>query len=1071
MNNQEARERILEEVDRYFVGPGTDDEVIEDNPWDFYHTAMLWPVGEMIDPDEDDQDNATGMADDAAEGILNMANCAQQSAMGISTQLEKVDQTVGLDFTWGEYIGFCNCHAERKSIYNWKKERQQHGPNAWQRKGYRQSCEINVIAASPNGKETIYSNNGIEVRKILRETDEAIILTIVLINNRDYIPENRYSRIIYQPEVKLSAQDSVPFKGRVNTGNKVDDDEFWLYELLYHNAKQYAVGHGCSAQWDEDTDTVSEVKSIWIPRQKVTKASADLPVDFSDSNNKPLFNDTEFLNLDVLSKQNNKAGIIKKLRNLTDVYGQWINDREDEIPVVTKGFGRDKARVINVAGKNIQICRDQFKRIDVGIDYLADEKNSNAWQAFCLANETIAASMRQSRPDKEPRWRIFQLAFVLLSLPSTMERGHEERDVLDLIWFPTGGGKTEAYLGLSAMLLFYRRLTAATPAEAAGTAVLTRYTLRLLTIQQFERAATMICAANVVSAQHVKSGQHPEFEIQKAFTIGLFVGGAATPNYLKRAAEIIDGEGDDDQCTTLPIQKCPWCKSDLHMHQQTISEGTKELITPCSNSDCDFNSGLPILIVDEQIYEHPPSIVIGTVDKFAMMSWVPDMKVLFGDGARRPDLIIQDELHLISDALGTVTSLYEGAIDYLTQTEEGRVKIVGSTATIRRAEEHVRKLFNRKLAQFPPSGISASDSFFYQVDDTQDRLYVGLHCQGRSPKHSLSRLAGNISQANMYLDDDCKDPFYSLVMYFNSLRELGGALVLLEDDVPRYLDSIPLSKGQKVRELPQKRELTSQLNQQQLGEILDQLNVGKDEDDDNPAVDVVLSTNMISVGVDVGRLNAMIVNGQPKNTAEYIQASSRVGREPDSAGIVFAMYNWTRPRDRSHYERFKAFHLAFYRHVESTSVTPYASRARDRALHAVLFAMVRQSIDELRQDISAGNILKQGIRQQVEELADYITERAGIVDSAEQDSTRDYLEELIKYWVEFAEGVRDGGQDNVYWQLPWKRKKELRKKREDLDKYELLKSPDEYTDDGRIKTPTSMRDVEPPTNVELIYKK
>jgi superfamily II DNA or RNA helicase len=256
-----------------------------------------------------------------------------------------------------------------------------------------------------------------------------------------------------------------------------------------------------------------------------------------------------------------------------------------------------------------------------------------------------------------------------------------------------------------------------------------------------------------------------------------------------------------------------------------------------------------------------------------------------------------------------------------------------------------------------------------------------------------------------------------------------------------------------------------------LGEILEQLDIGKDKDPDNPAVDVVLSTNMISVGVDVGRLNAMIVNGQPKNTAEYIQASSRVGREPDSAGIVFAMYNWTRPRDRSHYERFKAFHLAFYRHVESTSVTPYASRARDRALHAVLFAMARQSIDELREDESAGNILQESVRQKVEELAEYIVERAGIVDSAEQDSTRDHLKELIAYWVEFAEGIRDGGEDNVYWELPWKRRKDLRKKREDLDKYQLLKKPDEYADDDRIKTPTSMRDVEPPTNVELIYKK
>ena len=1065
MNNKEARNRILHEVERYFVGPNAKDETIEDNPWDFYHTGMLWPYDEVIEPDEDDQDNATGMTDDVEEGILNMANCGQQNAMGISTQLEKVDQTITVDISWGEYIGYCSCHEKRPIIHNWKNERLFHGPNSWEREDFHKRCEIAVVASSPNGKDTIYSDNGLEIRKILRETDEAIILTVVFINNkRDFPAESRYSQIIYQPEIKLIAQNTTPFKGRVNTGNKVSDDEFWLYELLYHNARQYAVGHGCSAQWDEYADKVIEVKSIWIPRQIVTKASSELPVYVKNGEKVDLFTDKEFLNLDFLSRQEDKDNIINKLKTLSSVYRKWISDRENEIPSVTEIFGSDKARINKVALENIRRCWSQLERIDAGVEHLADESNNNSWRAFCLANETIAASMRKVRSG-EPRWRIFQLAFILLALPSTMERGHPDRDVLDLIWFPTGGGKTEAYLGLSAMLLFYRRLKAETPEQANGTAVITRYTLRLLTIQQFERAATMICAANIVSKKY------PEFEACEPFTIGLFVGAAATPNNLKKASEILSGEGEEDQCTTLPIQKCPWCKSDLHQHSQYINEASKIMITPCSNNDCDFSDGLPVSVVDEQIYLHPPSVVIGTVDKFAMMSWIPDMSVLFGDEASRPDLIIQDELHLISDALGTVTSLYEGAIDYLTTSKEGCTKIVGSTATIRRAEEHVKRLFNRKLAQFPPSGINSSDSFFYQEDKTQDRLYVGLHCQGRSPKHSLSRLAGNISQANIYLDNECKDPFYTLVMYFNSLRELGGALVLLEDDVPRYLNSLPLPDDQDIRVLPQKQELTSQLNQQQLGEILDQLNVGVNDDPDSPAVDVVLSTNMISVGVDVGRLNAMIVNGQPKNTAEYIQASSRVGREQNSAGIVFAMYNWTRPRDRSHYERFKAYHLAFYRHVESTSVTPYASRARDRAIHAVLFAMARQSIDELREDSSAGNIVKKDVRKEVEELANYIVERAGIVDSSEEENTREHLEELLEYWDNFAKDIFVQGKENVYWRLPWEKRKKLRKRREDLDSYELLKGPDEYVDDGRLKTPTSMRDVEPPTNVELVYKK
>ena len=566
MNNQDARKRILNEVERYFVGPEAKDEIIEDNPWDFYHTAMLWPHGELIDPDEDDQDNSSGMADDAAEGVLNMANCAQQSAMGISTQLEKSDQKISIDISWGEYAGYCTDHDERSTVHNWKKERQSHGANTWQRIDNHHGFSIDVIASSPNSKETIFDDDGLEVRRILRETDEAIILTVVLINKRKFTQANRYARLIYQPELKLGTQDGRSFKGRVNTGNKVNDEEFWLYELLYHNARQYAVGHGCSAEWNETAKKVSEVRTIWIPRQRVTKASADLPVDFRSAEKKRLFENTEFLDLDVLSDQENKPAIIKKLKNLTTVYRKWIDDREAEISVVTEDFGRDKKQIHKVAEANILLCRDQYERIEAGITYLANEANDNAWQAFCLANQTIAASMRKARPDRDPRWRIFQLAFILLSLPSTMERSHPERDVLDLIWFPTGGGKTEAYLGLSAMLLFYRRLNAETPDKADGTAVITRYTLRLLTIQQFERAATMICAANIVSALYAK------FEGYKLFTIGLFVGGPATPNKLVKAAEILDGSGEEDQCTTLPVQKCPWCSSDLHQHQQFIQE-------------------------------------------------------------------------------------------------------------------------------------------------------------------------------------------------------------------------------------------------------------------------------------------------------------------------------------------------------------------------------------------------------------------------------------------------------------------------------------------------------------------
>ena len=1060
-----ARDTIIEQVDRYFVGPGEKNEVIEDTPWEYYHTGMLWPKGEPVGEEEDDQDTSSGMQDDPAEGLLSMANCSHQSAMAISTQVLKQAQKIQVNVSWAEYSGYCTGHEERPAKYNRFKEQEPHDPNSWQRYPFEVALTLDINSNKPDVKTELYSDKGIKVQALVREIEEAYVVTVVLINAKESGGPQRYTDILYQAKIELKSEITSPFVGRVNTGNKVEDDEFWLYELLYHDSKQYAVGHGCSAEWDENKQPVTEISSIWIPRQKVAKASSETPVN-SDGTNTPLFDNDDFLKIANLKDWESKQYTIKLLKNLVDVYQIWIETQIGNIPLAVAEFEKDSSKIEAVAKANMEKCQTQLERIRAGIDFIADEKQPEAWRAFCLANETIAESMIKARPDIEPRWRLFQLAFLLMALPSTFNKEHEDREVLDLIWFPTGGGKTEAYLGLGAALLFYNRLKPGRSKANYGSSIFTRYTLRLLTIQQFERAATMICAANVVSSRY------PEFKDSERFTIGLFVGGAATPNKLEHAKKILEGNNEDDQCTTLPIQKCPWCKSPLAMSQQVVDFDSSLMATPCSSNGCEFGgeSSIPIAVVDEEIYEHPPSIVIGTVDKFAMMAWEPKMKALFGRGESVPDLIIQDELHLISDALGTVTALYEGAIDYITRDDRGPIKIIGSTATIRRAEEHVKKLFNRKVAQFPPSGISARDSFFYQIEEQEDRIYLGLHCQGRSPKHSLARLSGNILQSNESLDFDSKDPFYTLVMYFNSMRELGGALVLLEDDVPRYLDSLPVEPGTSVRKIIQKRELTSQLDQEQLAQILDQLGVKLARQRTDDPVDAVLSTNMISAGVDVPRLNAMIVNGQPKNTAEYIQASSRVGRDPGSAGVVFTLYNWTRPRDRSHYERFKSYHLAFYRHVESTSVTPYAARARDRALHAVLFSIARQTIPELSAANSAGKISDSNIRSRIEEIKDYILDRVKVVDASEYDETSQHLDWITEQWSDLVKNM-EFKENETLWSLPYKEQKKLLKKGHyDLAEYALLKTCDDFNNDERFATPTSMRDVEPPTNIQLINR-
>jgi len=1031
-----ARDRLTGEVRKFMVGPAFGiEEQLNDKPWEFYHTGMLWPSDSRLSEEEDDQ-AAESSSDDEGnqDGFLNMANCAQQSAMGMTFYLSSDPQKITISANWGTYI--LKSDKEDSAA-----EKADEDNETWEREHHEFNTELSIEAGIHDFPENLMNENGVLIKARLRKRKDHFILTLVIINNRKVEKSEKYDRILYQSELKATTDGKAgiitpPFPDTIR-----NESDFWLYELIYRKSRLHAVGHGCSVDWDS-SDPVKSVRTAWIPEEEVFKASTEI------------LEGDEILNLEYLSDEKNREEICESLSRLPEEYEKWIEKRDASVDKILKEFTRGKIEIKNAAMQNLRECRLQLSRIREGIRIL--KKDNTAWTAFVLANQTIAESMKKKRPESAPQWRGFQLAFILLSFPSSIYPDNEYRNSMDLIWFPTGGGKTEAYLGLAAMAVFHRSLSRG---DNTGTIILTRYTLRLLTIQQFERAAAMICAANLVKNRHERLKEFSDY------TIGLFVGGAATPNNLEKAEEILNNPESADNCTTLPIRKCPWCGSELarHIPYQELDFNGKRLITRCTNTGCEFAEGLPLKVVDEEIYADPPTIIIGTVDKFASMAWEPAMKSIFGIGQGTydpPDLIIQDELHLITNALGTVTALYETAIDYLCRRDGSPVKIIGSTATIRRASEQTGKLFNREALQFPPSGTDADDSFFYRTDtENPGRTYLGIHAQGRSPKHSLARLAGNCVQSNMSQPEELKDLFYTLVMYFNSMRELGGALVLLEDDVPRYLRTLPGLDENSLRSLPQKKELTSQLSSEDIPKILNQLEISyHSESNDNEPVDAVLATNMISVGMDVDRLGLMIVNGQPKNTSEYIQASSRVGRRSGYPGVVFTLYNWTRPRDRSHYERFKAFHQAFYKHVESTGVTPFAARARDRALHAVLFSLARQTVEELGPVNAAGKICENDVYQKLMELKKIIVSRVKSVDPSEVAETDEELEEIIDDWKSHAE--------NYSGEYLWS----VNRKNNDQAGKAIMKRPGEVSDDKRIPVPTSMREVEPSTSIRLVKK-
>jgi hypothetical protein len=551
-------------------------------------------------------------------------------------------------------------------------------------------------------------------------------------------------------------------------------------------------------------------------------------------------------------------------------------------------------------------------------------------------------------------------------------------------------------------------------------------------------------------------------------SLGLYVGSDSTPNSLEEAEKRLAEEAAGRSPTSTPRQilSCPVCGAVLQSHAYRIDQARRWMDVACRAEGCEVRGvAQPIQTVDEAIYAHPPSLLIGTVDKFAQLPRNENVGVLFGAGAsERLGLIIQDELHLISGPLGSMTGLYEACIDLLCTDGEVRPKIIGSTATIGRARKQVRALFDRDVLQFPPPGFEATDSFF-AVRDTEgpDRIYCGVATAGRSPKFALQALIASLMQSVFQIreskgaSDATIDPYWTCVGYFNSLRELGGAHVLMLDDVRRQRAFLAGRAGVEPRPMEEPPlELSSRVSSREIPEILVKLNrsLGSDDVFAGQPPDAVLASNMISVGVDVPRLGVMAVAGQPKSTAEYIQATSRVGR--GLPGLIVTLYNFGRPRDLSHFEHFVSYHSALYRGVEATSVTPWAPRARDKALHAVLAAAVRHRVAGMKQDGDAAAF--DATNPDVQKILAYLAARADRAsEGLETKESREDLAHAVATWQRRCEESRAAGTRLLYWE------RKVRFGRQAAP--HLMRSAEQIRSPGSTAwaTPNSMRDVEPST--------
>ncbi|MFJ4837700.1 helicase-related protein [Streptomyces sp. NPDC088746] len=1021
----EVRDALVEALREDLLGPvgGAEEVLTDDAPITMYPVGVLFPRSRAERSDSSSRTGATdqGELESERDGLdavpLGVRRDVEEEPgdLGVSLANVRMPSSIGLTFSVDPSVSAWIRLTARAAVYLPEDaegkpvaaKRTEARSTKAQREHWRRSAlriePVDVDVTRPGLLAPFVLHPGLELRVLVRPrstSDDTVTVTVTVVNSLEVGQfDLRDAHCFYQPQLTATARDghSPVFVVRPATLGAVDSEQA-LSRLLHRHVPSFAIGHGCAAHWDwtpppvgsasTDRPKVSALRTEFVPSHEVLLTDSNPGID-----DRPL---TMYrLGTDPAQE------VLAALRALLAGYEHWIDTQEHQARLLRE---TEDGRA---AADQVLLCKHALARMREGVDLLGDPDQPDILRAFRLANLAMADQRartvwikngRSGRPEEQTgRWRPFQISFMLLCLAGIVDPDHDDRKVSDLLWFPTGGGKTEAYLGLIAFTTFLRRLRDGE--TGAGVTVLMRYTLRLLTLQQFERAAALICAMERLRAADPARLGHEEI------SIGMWVGRSATPNTLAVAeaklADLMRNENLQLQ-TENPVQlrNCPWCGEPLRPRDYAVDHDAIHMTVNCPSGNCDFHRGLPVHLVDEAVYAHRPTLVIATVDKFASMPWRPASAALFNrdvDGVRPPELIVQDELHLISGPLGTLTGLYETAVDALA----GHPKVIASTATIRRADEQGTRLFARSVQQFPPGGLDARDSWF-AVETPRERkaarCYIGLLTSSTSQATLLIRVyAALLHRAHTHeAPPEVKDAYWTLVGYFNSLRLLSAAELQVLDDVQERLGHLAVRDALKPRRADALTELSSRANASDISRRLKDI----ERRFPNPEVlDVLLATNMISVGVDVDRLGLMAVMGQPQTTAEYIQATSRVGRQ--HPGLVAVMLNSTRSRDRSHYEDFQSFHSALYREVESTSVTPFSARARDRGLHAVVVALARLMLPAARPNDAAARVedFHADLRDQVGRV---LFERVTRVEQAELRATTAAFDEFIDWWRDEA---------------------------------------------------------------------
>lgn len=997
---------VLNHLKRAYVGPEQGEaEVLLNRP------SLQYAVG-MLFPSEAAQDASSApVAERKSEEFLDAdveEGDVEEDGAAPPLAEDWRPSSVALSFVTAEDAFLCDFSAANYVLID------DDGPQRWARQPQEFSGLVLERGVATHRQLTI-GDLPVEVGSRWRSFGNGWLVTVHVRllskssgNDRDDIP-----LMLFQVDLSVRPRNSGAFL-EYDSSRTIDvDAESRELRLRYRDSKVFGVGHGMAAGWDLDEGgTCTRVFLDPVPHFVVPSIEQAVGKELNLTEAASRSMDLAYL----ATIDTNRNEVTAALGEFVDAFATWATSQEDK----ATGLGADAreiARRSSVAAH----------RMRAGVAALADESNDDIRTAFALSMAAMRMQMRQAalgrgETDPAPAWRPFQLGFLLVSLASTVEDRHPDRELVDLIWFPTGGGKTEAYLALAAVVIFLRRLSYGP--EGAGTAVITRYTLRLLTAQQFQRAASLICAMELLRQRD------PRARGMARFSIGLWVGNDATPGTrasAKHALERLYKARNPKEANEFQVTDCPWCLSELvpdEKDDRRRSYGARlsgnDVVFRCVSPHCDFSSrDLPMGVVDEVLYDDPPTFLLATVDKFARLQFNDRAGRLLGIGTafRQPSLIIQDELHLLSGPLGTTVAVFDAVIELLLSRSGSHPKIVASTATIRASGEQVQGLYGRAVALYPPAGLDGDTTFFARpVRSGEGRLYVGLMPQSVSQATAMIAATSPLLELPKVLVGadgvgDRRDPYWTLVLYHNSLRELGRSGALLLDDINGRLETRAERLGTELRRVRAASvlELTSRRGPEELPNDLRRLGVSADRSDE--AVDAVLSSNMLSVGIDVPRLALMLMVGQPKTAAEYIQATSRVGRGSVN-GIVVTLFRSNRARDRSHFETFRGYHDALYRGVEPTSVTPWSLSSRDRSLAGALVALVRQSFAPLAGDADASHfdLADSTFLARLEPLIGAFLKTVARADKHERNEASEHVWELLREWDRLAATARSDGE-------------------------------------------------------------